>query len=476
MLVGGEGAAMIGWRLRAQERGGMTIGTPRGAPALRVGQILLASFLASVGLHQAAHPSPAIHRLPSDERLTYLSNRYRQISADGSTVRGTIPTRGRYLWTAEAGLEPTGANPIGSGGSYVMSPDGRWEFGKGLPPGPGTHPDDFEVFLWERETREYTRLGIPRGGSRDVGQAAFSPNGRLVAGNSDLNERFLDGSESFDVHAWVASADDGIRPLQDFPLLPNHKGTVERYGSSVVAITDAGVAYGNTRFSGRIGIGYATGFEEPDLGLRWVGDRPPEILQGTSPRGDAWTIRELIDVSDDGTKWLGRADLVRRDQQGQLVVDEVMGVFEHKLEPWILGSVESGYLGPVPTAISGDGRIVVGEVRGRRRIREPLRVWTREDGEVEFSVLLASVGLDVSPWRLEAFVDLSADGNTFLMRGPGRNHFGTEAEWDQYFVIVVPEPGSALLLGLGLIALGMDSRNNPRSAMRVPEINPARND
>lgn len=95
------------------------------------------------------------------------------------------------------------------------------------------------------------------------------------------------------------------------------------------------------------------------------------------------------------------------------------------------------------SAVSDDGSSRDG-ANGTRAV-----VWDDQFGMVALSVLLEQLGLDLTGWTLEHAIAISNDGSTIV--GYGTNPLGfTEA-----FVATIPEPGTGLLLGLGLLGLGL---------------------
>ena len=118
----------------------------------------------------------------------------------------------------------------------------------------------------------------------------------------------------------------------------------------------------------------------------------------------------------------------------------------------MLGELPGYSLGTQATAVSADGGVIVGF--GYAGATDPPSsdgafLWTQDGGVQSLSILLRSLGLDeVEGWELEEARAISADGNTIV--GIGTNAAGQT----QGFIAVIPEPGTALLLGLGLIGLG----------------------
>ena len=108
---------------------------------------------------------------------------------------------------------------------------------------------------------------------------------------------------------------------------------------------------------------------------------------------------------------------------------------------------------PHNLGMSADGELVFGHVQRFKATPFPTfydeaRIWTRGSAEsVTFEVFLRSMGLDTSNWTIGEILDVSDDGKTFLA-------YGSESGGNGYqLLIVIPEPGVALLMGLGLVGL-----------------------
>jgi hypothetical protein len=100
---------------------------------------------------------------------------------------------------------------------------------------------------------------------------------------------------------------------------------------------------------------------------------------------------------------------------------------------------------------SGDGSLVVGlAVTGAGT---QAFVWDALGGKRLLSDVLANdLGLDLAGWTLQGAFDVSDDGLTIV--GYGTDPLGDARGW----IAVLPEPGSAALLGAGLLGLAAARR------------------
>ena len=92
--------------------------------------------------------------------------------------------------------------------------------------------------------------------------------------------------------------------------------------------------------------------------------------------------------------------------------------------------------------MSADGSVVVGSSGFKAFI------WDAANGMRSLEQVLLDQGIDLTGWDLNAALAVSADGQTVVGRGIGP---AGEEGW----IATIPEPSTALLLGLGLLGLGM---------------------
>lgn len=110
-----------------------------------------------------------------------------------------------------------------------------------------------------------------------------------------------------------------------------------------------------------------------------------------------------------------------------------------------LGDLPGGDLGGQALGVSADGKVVVGS--SGSALGDEAFIWDAANGMQSVQMLLASIGLDLTGWTLTEARAASFNGQTIV--GIGTNPNGFTKAW----IAVIPEPSTALLMGLGLVAL-----------------------
>ena len=121
-----------------------------------------------------------------------------------------------------------------------------------------------------------------------------------------------------------------------------------------------------------------------------------------------------------------------------------------------LGDLPGGEALSYARAVSGDGSVVVGsgsvEPATPSDPSQRAFVWDAAHGMRALDAILAAAGVDLGGWTPTDAWGVSADGLTIV--GLAVDPSGTS----QAFLAHVPEPGTALLLALGAVALSRRSR------------------
>lgn len=111
--------------------------------------------------------------------------------------------------------------------------------------------------------------------------------------------------------------------------------------------------------------------------------------------------------------------------------------------------------------VSGDGTRIVG-ASGSSRFGQNGRavLWDEPNGPQDVQILLQSLGIDLTNIELRQASGISADGRTIVGSGYDTN----EARAIVWKAVIppIPEPTTALLLGLGLAGLAGTRRSQPR--------------
>jgi len=199
------------------------------------------------------------------------------------------------------------------------------------------------------------------------------------------------------------------------------------------------------------------------------GDGEIVVGLGSSARGDEafrWQAGSMTPLGDlEGGAFASEAYGISRD--GGTIVGFGTSATGREAVRWRDGAIQtlgvlSGDASSVARAASADGSVIVGTSMGPGP-SPTLRpfIWDAASGMRDLSVMLTLAGVDLRGVELGTALQISSDGRTIA---------GTGYTWpepmdlDSYRVVVwvatVPEPSTALLVGLGL---GMLARSGARS-------------
>ncbi len=348
------------------------------------------------------------------------------ISGDGSRVVGELGGEA-ILWRVGEGIEVLAPLPGGTTDSRAtgISDDGRFIVGSAhtgatairMRPFPGGGFVEVEVpyrvpARWTVERREVVGLGELEGTAWDVS------NQGVVVGEERLDSPIRFPEVGF---RW-----DESRGLQRVPTWLDDVFPPWNPDATVIS------ADGNT-LAGRSfdWVSWPGGPPVAELGYLWSGDTG---VGDTLPRTGLELLRPPLADGDDPTI-----------------------IYYSKL-----------------TGLSADGSVAVGYYESSTHsasLKRPF-IWSKDRGFEDLEVLLEAMGIDTTGWLLDVAVDVSADGKTIL--GLGRYdgplvRDAVPAGW----IVVIPEPTTTLLIGLGLIGLAGPGRSgNAKAATRSSRLGP----
>ena len=121
-----------------------------------------------------------------------------------------------------------------------------------------------------------------------------------------------------------------------------------------------------------------------------------------------------------------------------------------------LGDLPGGSFRSQAWGTSADGSVVVGV--GRSSSGDETFVWDETNGMRALIQILADQGIDMTGWNLAGAGDISADGLTIV--GIGTNPLGFYEAW----IATIPEPSTAILLGIGLVGMSASRRQRRLAA------------
>ncbi len=322
--------------------------------------------------------------------------------------------------------------PGGAFGSLITDISGDGRFVVGHSRADASHSNNIgAVFRWSA-TGGMEDLGFGAIGS--LSSAFRGPNisrdGSLIAGTADVfgGFRFTIGGDyrilGNSVHIGDMSADGQIigGASLDSGSFPNRAVQYRATNNYTVEYINPfpTASYQGVRGISDDGRAISLNTEENGASSTYlVRENQPPILVHTVPFSQGSLNGIGFDISGDGSKIIGRT------------------------WQW---SVQSGFESLAnrinPMTIAPDSRTVLGSFGGRAKL-------LREDGTiVDVQNLLSNdYGIDFGTWRLREIVGMSDDGTVWA--GNGINPQGFQEGW----VAVIPEPTSAALSVLGLIAL-----------------------
>ncbi|TVQ62837.1 MAG: hypothetical protein EA378_03215 [Phycisphaerales bacterium] len=350
-----------------------------------------------------------------------------------------------------------------------ISRDGRYVVGSSR--GPSSLPE--EAILWDTWAGSgpsaITGLGQLPGGQNRSSAAAVNADGSVVVG------RAWSGTAPFESYRWTSAS--GMVGIGDFAggvANQSSAWSVSADGSVVVgsgfapdgsrayawtqtggfeqvdpipggAFSESRVISGDARLMGVNSSGGSLGGLRPSIYSRETNTHVTII-----PNGPGMTVSSIYGLADDGTAAAGSGTF-----------NDGINSYSTPYHWTADGGTQSlGILGFVDTgasivrqaeafAMSADGRVVVGSSTNEGRFFEAF-IWDAENGMRSLEDVVRDAGIDLGDWWLERATGVSADGNVITGFATNQNigaGLGTQA-----FVIVIPAPGTASVLALGLAA------------------------
>lgn len=344
------------------------------------------------------------------------------VSADALVAvgaRGGAGEREAFRWTASEGPIGLGAPPgYNESGANAASADGSVIVGR-LDGGGFT----YEAFRWNAD-EGIVGLGVPSGYSNSIARDV-SADGSAIVGS-------LSGNYSR-AYRWTAEA--GVVAL-DLPLGATSSDAYAVSGDGTVVV---GSALLNPT------AGELSSHQEA---FRWTADEG-SIALGFLPGN---SLSYGLGISSDGSVVVGYSSDNVRDIQA----------FRWTEEDGMVGlGYLAGYDRSWATDASADGSVIVGVAEDSFGSGSRATIWDPTYGMRSLqAVLKYSNGLDLSGWTLDATFAVSADGRTIV--GAGYNPSGQLEGWIATDIMLIPEPGTGLLVAVGVIGVAASRRGRPR--------------
>lgn len=336
------------------------------------------------------------------------------VSDDGTVVVGSsaLPGHLRYRafrWTSATGMVPLDSlSPTSAyAAAFGISGDGSTIVGMVE----GTIGNDRSLVRWQGTEGPFVLDDLA--GAPEWENAKF-------AGGASFDGSVIVGESLAQAFRW-----DAVNGTVGLGVL---SGSPSSFSSANATNDDGSVIVG--------GVTTETGTQpfrwDADLGLVGLG-----AFQGAALGGSAQA------VSADGSIVVG-SSLSATSMTRAFRWDALHGMVE-------LGELPAGWDTSAALGLSADGSISVGFIgRGDTGdfLSQRAASWDAAGQVHQLDVLLRAMGLDLTGWTLLSARDVSADGRTIV--GTAINPSGEIEGW----IAVIPEPGTAVLIAVGLTLLG----------------------
>lgn len=344
----------------------------------------------------------------------------RKLSADGSVVLGnSLDASGYrgYRWTSADGMT-TFDIPSGGVFSQLYFPEGLSADGSVFVGG-GITALGTEAYRWS-QSDGLVGLGDLPGGEYFSSARAVSADGSVIVGIGGIEpeHEFVFGPDAIPYEPFIWTAGSGMVGLGGFAGEPvgGEATDVSADGSVVVGQSTIVTSPGEPWESFRISA------------FRWT------QATGMTDLG----FEEVAAISSDGSTVVGYSQSDFGEYDAFLWTESTGRV--HLGEPLNDRSLSQAW------DVSGDGSTIVGV---SWETGPPITViWDAVHGSRDLKEVLENqYGLDLTGWSLEGRAAISDDGLTIV--GTGTNPNGDV----EAFIAVLPEPGTMVLMALGMSAL-----------------------
>jgi probable HAF family extracellular repeat protein len=330
-------------------------------------------------------------------------------------------------------------------GSQAMgvSPDGQYIVGYAERLN-AQHSADRMATMWPLAGGVISLGDLP--GQRIWGEArGVSNDGTVVVGHSEAGYR-EPGAFRWTATEGMVLLNDDVGSGVEF----SEANAVSADGNVIVGTTDVAGVAGRQAFrwseaGGMETIGHpswsnhSNGEDVSDDGSTIVGPTASGLA------GFHWTEQDGFTIVGPKINEIAVPQGVSAD--GSVVVGERPGAFR-----WTESDGFAVFGTGFPLAVSGDGSVIVGSEFGPDA-RNGAFIWDAVHGQRSLKAVLENdYGLDLSKWELTLAFDVSADGRTIA--GSGWHEYGLYGNKAYTaWVAVIPEPGSAAWLTVGLAVM-----------------------
>jgi len=348
-------------------------------------RVLLATA-AGVALANAGHASSFTGLGTTPDGL-FRASKATRVSANGSVVVGFSKSGTKtqaFRWTRSSGLTLLGDFPGGAENSqtYGLSSDGS------VLVGTGCAQTKYLAFSW---TESSGMVELPGWGANAPFIAyGASANGQVVVGVA-FSDALSQGLEAF---RQVNGTTVGLGGLA---------GSASSLATDVSA--DGSVVVGRNK-SGSNYMWEAFIWTEAN-GMTGLGSLPGELESNATA------------VSADGTTVVGSTAMYAVNSKGfyWTAADGMLPLL----------STDPNIADGAANDVSGDGSIIVGQIRLPNKSPSGAFIWTKEVGMRNLVDVLAEQGVNLSGWTLNEALGVSDDGLTIV--GGGTNPFGAQEAW-----------------------------------------------